>query len=73
MNIMRDIRSRWHIVDTEDAYLLAGSGPGGLSSSIAAERLKKYGPNIITRGKVVLYHAGNSVHESYSIEDWFEK
>ncbi len=31
--------------------MLAGSGPGGLSSSIAAERLGKYGHNIITRGK----------------------
>ncbi len=51
MNVENDIRSRWHTVDIEEAYLLAGSGPGGLSGSIAAERLGKYGPNIITRGK----------------------
>lgn len=51
MNGVNDKRSPWHVIDSEEAFIRAGSGPGGLSSSDAAERMKQYGPNIISRGK----------------------
>lgn len=51
MNNASDNRFHWHAAGPEEAFSQAESGPEGLSSGIAAERLERYGPNRITRDK----------------------
>ncbi len=51
MDVMNDERPRWHALDPDKAFLMAGSGPDGLSAESAFERLKRFGPNVISKGK----------------------
>src|SRR5690554_4420147 len=36
---------KWHAEEPDDVARLLGSGPDGLTTAVAAERLQQYGPN----------------------------
>ncbi len=41
--------SNWHSLDLADTYAQIESGPAGLTSAQAQQRLQKYGPNVLDR------------------------
>ena len=41
----------WHAIEAQEALINLKSGKIGLSSTEAAERLKKYGPNQLAAGE----------------------
>ena len=49
--IMAQVDREWHAISNEEALTILETDRGGLSQEQVKNRLERYGPNIIKKGK----------------------